>query len=36
MERIFSKPGMRAGLAALTAVLVLLAGTGTCVASGAG
>jgi DNA invertase Pin-like site-specific DNA recombinase len=36
MERIFSKPGVRAGLAALTALLVLLAGTGTCVASGAG
>ena len=35
MERIFSTPGMRAGLGALTALLVLLAGTGTCVASGA-
>jgi DNA invertase Pin-like site-specific DNA recombinase/peptidoglycan hydrolase-like protein with peptidoglycan-binding domain len=36
MERKFSRPGVRAGLAALTVLLVLLAGTGTCVASGAG
>jgi DNA invertase Pin-like site-specific DNA recombinase/peptidoglycan hydrolase-like protein with peptidoglycan-binding domain len=36
MERKFSRPGLRAGLAALTVLLVLLAGTGTCVASGAG
>jgi DNA invertase Pin-like site-specific DNA recombinase len=35
MERKFSKPGVRAGLGALIALLVLLAGTGTCVASGA-
>jgi peptidoglycan hydrolase-like protein with peptidoglycan-binding domain/DNA invertase Pin-like site-specific DNA recombinase len=35
MERTFWRPGVRAGLAALVAALVLLAGTGTCVASGA-
>ena len=35
MERTFWRPGMRAGLGALVAALVLLAGTGTCVASGA-
>jgi DNA invertase Pin-like site-specific DNA recombinase/peptidoglycan hydrolase-like protein with peptidoglycan-binding domain len=35
MERKLWTPGMRAGLGALVAALVLLAGTGTCVASGA-
>jgi DNA invertase Pin-like site-specific DNA recombinase/peptidoglycan hydrolase-like protein with peptidoglycan-binding domain len=35
MERTYRKPGVRAGLGALTALLVLLAGTGTCVAGGA-
>lgn len=35
MERTYRKPGARAGLGALTALLVLLAGPGTCVASGA-
>src|SRR5918996_2854342 len=35
MERTLWMPGMRAGLGALVAILVLLAGTGTCVASGA-
>ena len=35
MERTYRKPGARAGWGALTALLVLLAGTGTCVASGA-
>lgn len=33
MERTLWMPGMRAGLGALVATLVLLAGTGTCVAS---
>jgi DNA invertase Pin-like site-specific DNA recombinase/peptidoglycan hydrolase-like protein with peptidoglycan-binding domain len=33
MERTLWMPGMRAGLGALLATLVLLAGTGTCVAS---
>ena len=36
MVRILSRPGMWAGTGALAAVLLLLAGTGTCVASGAG
>jgi DNA invertase Pin-like site-specific DNA recombinase/peptidoglycan hydrolase-like protein with peptidoglycan-binding domain len=35
MERKLWTPGMRAGLGGLVAALVLLAGTGTCVASGA-
>src|SRR5918999_5232694 len=35
MDRKLWTPGMRAGLGALVAALVLLAGTGTCVASGA-
>ena len=35
MERTHWMPGMWAGLGAIVAVLVLLAGTGTCVASGA-
>ena len=35
MERTLWMPGMRAGLGAMLVALVLLAGTGTCVASGA-
>jgi DNA invertase Pin-like site-specific DNA recombinase/peptidoglycan hydrolase-like protein with peptidoglycan-binding domain len=35
MERTLWMPGMRAGLGAVLAALVLLAGAGTCVASGA-
>ena len=35
MERTYRKPVARAGLGAITALLVLLAGTGTCVAGGA-
>ena len=35
MERTLWMPGMRAGLGAMVAALVLLAGTGTCVASDA-
>ena len=35
MVRILRKPGMWAGTGALMAALLLLAGTGTCVASGA-
>jgi DNA invertase Pin-like site-specific DNA recombinase/peptidoglycan hydrolase-like protein with peptidoglycan-binding domain len=35
MERTYWRPGWRVGLGAVVAALVLLAGTGTCVASGA-
>ena len=35
MERKYWRPGLRVGLGAVAAALVLLAGTGTCVASGA-
>lgn len=35
MQRTYRMPGARVGLAALVGVLVLLGGTGTCVASGA-
>lgn len=35
MERTYRKPGARVGFGAITALLVLLAGTGTCVASAA-
>ena len=35
MERTYWRPGLRVGLGAVAAALVLLAGTGTCVASAA-
>jgi DNA invertase Pin-like site-specific DNA recombinase len=36
MERTYWRPGLRVGLGAVVAALVLLAGTGTCVANAAG